>query len=732
MIFPKNLTDFNSDFKAEEYKKFIRKLVQMQFLHVPQECERCGGTKIHVQNLNSSKNSKVCFRCMNDACKNIISIRQDSFFDRHPKIPLKYLYDIMKCFTLYNFNAEETLKYLYEENKRRFLKETVLTIYSELRQELRKYYYREYLSHPFVEAGNMNFTDFSIIAVDEAVFAIEKVYEDDQSKPENKFIAEDKKDEQKEEAEKADIKRKKKIEENNHEEAVEDAVKQAKDDSVNKREVEALKQINKQLKQKEEPVLDKALKKVLESEKKKQLISEYKEAYEGEDQKEPAMEDYDHRKYQRGADGKLRPNYRLRPYWVLGMINTVTQDFRVMLIPDRSMLTLKAYLTKYIKEYNEIITDGYQAYSFLDADLLALKIDIMVSMLNSRKKEDRPKLSRAEVEEMNQFAANLLNIRNYYCYTGRKYLHRAYNHSKFEFGRGIESSSHIEGLWGNLKTLIKGIYHQIPVANLNLFLKEAEFKFKLRGKTYKEKMQFLAKILNENSLVYKAETADHPMSVKEYDTLREKEEELSKALIKTEQPKPISKRIQRLLEKYRKKKYQLKETKENSFGRVEHRENKDFGKYVVKNKIDPKEKVLNQFPLERKEKIHQEILAERAHKKRAHFEPEDNQPISEKLSRKDVQDQEARVTENRAKPAEITEAKLKKINKTRKAILENTGAGNNFIDDYFPPGEGSVDRPSGFWDEVNRRAEERRRKREENLEKKKGNAIGKKREREQN
>ena len=89
-------------------------------------------------------------------------------------------------------------------------------------------------------------------------------------------------------------------------------------------------------------------------------------------------------KYKMGEDGKIRPKYRLRPFWVLGMINTVTQDFRVMLIPDRSMLTLKTYLTHFVKEYNEIITDGYRGYSFLDADILKLKIDIILDSLKTR------------------------------------------------------------------------------------------------------------------------------------------------------------------------------------------------------------------------------------------------------------------------------------------------------------------------------------------------------------
>ena len=442
MIFPRKLNDFNSDLKAEEYKKFIKNLFEMGFLHVPEKCERCNGTKIHVQNLTANKNNKVCYRCMNDECKNIISIRQNSFFENHTKIPLKYLYDIFKCFTLCNFNAEEALKYLYEENKRKFLKETILTVYSELRQELRKYYYREYMTKPFVEAGNMNFTDFSIISIDEAVFAIEKVCEKDFNKPENKFISI--KQERNEGKEKQNILKKGELPEQRDEGVLQEEIENVNNKHKNKsdirnREAEVQKVINEKLLQdkNKDKMLNEELKKETERENKKELFGGYKEGYKGEESKNDNKNFIDKKNYVVGNDGKIRPNYRLRLYWVLGMINTVTQDFRVMLIPDRSMATLKTYITKYIKGYNTIITDCYKAYSFLDADILKLKIKILLSAIRAKKKEDIPKLTKQQTEEINQFTSQLLNIRNYYCYSGKQYIHIAHNHSKFEFGRGI-------------------------------------------------------------------------------------------------------------------------------------------------------------------------------------------------------------------------------------------------------------------------------------------------------
>lgn len=721
MIFPKNLNNFNNQLKAEEYKKFISKLIELKFIHIPAECNKCHENNIHIQNLNNSLNTKICFRCMNKECKNIISIRRNSFFERHPKIPLKYLFDIIKCFTLYNFNAEETLNYIYDEDKKIIMKDTILSIFSELRQEIRKYYYHKYMTESFVEEGKMNFTDFSIISVDEAIFAIEKVKES------NKYIKEDIKQENEEEKaqkeaadkknsqnsknEKDDEKeeengdendnRRDRIDDNrnsyrnnirnnrraNRSDDEEDLDKESEENAekreLNAREKKALNEMEKRLKKEEDEEYSSdneqdenrsrnerfkniEQQKILEMEREKHKFGdEYDENYDelneeiDENLKENIKRAELKNKYKMCSDGKIRPNYRLRPFWVLGMINTVTQDFRVMLIPDRSMLTLKTYLTHFIKEYNEIITDGYRGYSFLDADILKLKIDIILDSLRNRR------ITKDDIMELNQLKSALLNLRNYYCYTGRKYLHRSYNHSKFEFGRGIESSSHIEGLWGNLKSLIKGIYHQIPIANLNLFLKEAEWKFKMRGFSHKQKLEFLAKIINFNLPSFES---------KEKDLLREKEEELPKELIKTEQPKPISKRIYNLLEKYRIFKYNLdnpdnKKLKEGKF--LLKGNNAELGPYLGKQ---------NEMTLAQKREIHRKIMEERKQKNsnlgiKNHLNSHQNL-LDERLNQDDDEEEEIEIDD-----AEIQNKRKKLITKINKK-LKDVG-GNKFIDDFF-------------------------------------------------
>ena len=81
----------------------------------------------------------------------------------------------------------------------------------------------------------------------------------------------------------------------------------------------------------------------------------------------------------------------------------------------------------FIRENNTIITDGWRAYNFLDDS---------------------------------------------------NYIHEVHIHGpQGNFGFGLHSTSHIEGIWGTLKTKITKIYNCIPADNFILFLREAEFRY---------------------------------------------------------------------------------------------------------------------------------------------------------------------------------------------------------------------------------------------------------------
>lgn len=55
-------------------------------------------------------------------------------------------------------------------------------------------------------------------------------------------------------------------------------------------------------------------------------------------------------------------------------------------------------------------------------------------------------------------------------------MHHTHNHGNGDFGYGLDSTSHTESLWANIKSLIKSIYNVIPSENIKLFLKEGEFR----------------------------------------------------------------------------------------------------------------------------------------------------------------------------------------------------------------------------------------------------------------
>lgn len=67
------------------------------------------------------------------------------------------------------------------------------------------------------------------------------------------------------------------------------------------------------------------------------------------------------------------------------------------------------------------------------------------------------------------------------------YSLETYNHDAGVFGLGLISSSSIEYLWNALKNKIKKTYHIIPSRNFISFLRESEWKYINRNKSYEDK-----------------------------------------------------------------------------------------------------------------------------------------------------------------------------------------------------------------------------------------------------
>ena len=124
--------------------------------------------------------------------------------------------------------------------------------------------------------------------------------------------------------------------------------------------------------------------------------------------------------------------------WVLGIIDNTTKDFRLDIAYERNQNILKSFIMNYINRGNIIVCDGWQGYAFLD------------------------------------------NIEGY--------TRDMHIHGGGDFGLGLTSTSHIESIWSQLKSILKNIYYIIPHQNFILYLREAEWRVKNKNKTLDEKI----------------------------------------------------------------------------------------------------------------------------------------------------------------------------------------------------------------------------------------------------
>ena len=128
------------------------------------------------------------------------------------------------------------------------------------------------------------------------------------------------------------------------------------------------------------------------------------------------------------------------------LVNNKTRNIRCDIFKTRNTSNMNLFIFNHIKNDNNIITDGWPAYSFLDD-------------------EDVP------------------------------YTHEIFIHGpNGQFGFGPHSTSHIEGVWSLLKRQIKKLYSNIPHNNFLLFLREAELLYIMSSLTNKEKEDKLIEI----------------------------------------------------------------------------------------------------------------------------------------------------------------------------------------------------------------------------------------------
>ena len=116
---------------------------------------------------------------------------------------------------------------------------------------------------------------------------------------------------------------------------------------------------------------------------------------------------------------------------------------------------MKEFITTHIESRNKIITDGWSGYSFID-DL-------------------------------------------------QGYIREVHIHEASDFGYGVNSTSHIESIWSQLKSVIKNIYYIIPHQNFLLYLRETEWRIKNKDKNLEGKIK---EFFSCWTLVYDMDTSD--------------------------------------------------------------------------------------------------------------------------------------------------------------------------------------------------------------------------------
>ena len=124
--------------------------------------------------------------------------------------------------------------------------------------------------------------------------------------------------------------------------------------------------------------------------------------------------------------------------WVIGARNNANGNIRVDLFKTRTENDMKTFIYNHINLHNNIITDGWPSYSFLDLP-------------------------------------------------ENGYTHEIFIHGpNGNFGFGVHCTSQIESVWSTLQSYIKRIYNIIPDGNYILFLREAEMRYRFRNKSNDE------------------------------------------------------------------------------------------------------------------------------------------------------------------------------------------------------------------------------------------------------
>ena len=136
--------------------------------------------------------------------------------------------------------------------------------------------------------------------------------------------------------------------------------------------------------------------------------------------------------------------------WLIGLIDTNNKYFRIEAVKDRGTETMKKIICHHIDIGNNIITDGWGSYQWLDNPIYG-------------------------------------------------YRRIIYIHGNLDFGFTHESTSQIESVWSDLKRLLSKIYTAIQSSNFIYFPKECEFRKKIANLNNQKKLHKLQEIFKHIS-----------------------------------------------------------------------------------------------------------------------------------------------------------------------------------------------------------------------------------------
>jgi len=126
--------------------------------------------------------------------------------------------------------------------------------------------------------------------------------------------------------------------------------------------------------------------------------------------------------------------------WLLGIIDNASKDFRLEAVFNRDEITIKSFISRNVEIGNNIVSDDWSSYDYLD----------------------------------NNFSG---------------YSHIKHVHGHRDFGFGIQSTSHVESIWEQIKSKIKESYHIIPPNNSMLFVREIKYKIKTKDMDSDQKIK---------------------------------------------------------------------------------------------------------------------------------------------------------------------------------------------------------------------------------------------------